>query len=99
MGKGLAKLAVNNKPVRKLTENAKTHFIDDQIADVRSTRAIASFGYELMTMVKALERPLLLNVGKVMIPLELGNQGNPTGAEGQKGKQAKRGDNLRAYSS
>ena len=47
-------------------------------------------------MVKAFERPLLLHVGEVVVPLEFSDLGYPFRAKGKKGKYSKRGHNLGA---
>ena len=49
-----------------------------------------------MAVEKTFEWPLLLYVGEVMVPFELRDQGDPTGAKRQEGNEAKRSDDFRA---
>src|SRR5580693_3655336 len=86
---GPSKLPLHKEVVHCPSQHTKTHVVFDDVANGSSGHAVAGLGCQLMAMMKELERSCLLDVGKVIIPFEFGDQGDPLGAERQEWKHAK----------
>ena len=80
--------------LRDVPEESQADFIVDQVADDGAVDSVARDGCELMPMVPAFERALLLYIGEVVIPLEFGDVRDPLRLDRQKRKYAKGRDDL-----
>lgn len=96
--KNFPELPPDKNPLRQGPQKSKANLILDQVTHPCSPSPVAGLGREFVAVVKALERPPLLHVGEVMVPLEFCDQSNPLCSKGKKRKHAKRSDQLRPCS-
>ena len=79
---GALDLAAKPEGVGDLAEKSEADFVFDYVADDRPPNIFVLFLPEFMAVMPALERPLVLDVGEVMVPFELGDARNPLGTHG-----------------
>lgn len=84
------------KSVGKAAHWSKSNLIMDQIADQRAIHPVAGFWEELVTVMPLPEKTSLLQIGKVMVPFEFGDAGNPLHAHWQEAEWTKRSHDQRA---
>ena len=63
----------------------KSYVVFNDVAHHGSPHLVPRFFSQFVSMVKTLERSLLLYIGKVVVPFEFGYQGNPLLRNGRKG--------------
>jgi len=85
-------LAAHEYRIRDAPQKAKAYLVVDHVADERPVNAATSFRNKFVAMMPALERTFILHVGEMVIPLKLGDAGDPLGAHRQKRKDAERCD-------
>lgn len=89
-------MAFHEQHVGEGAQQAKSYLIFDDIADERAADAVAGFGQKLVTMMPSLKRAFLLDVGKIIVPFEFGDAGDPLRSRWQERKHAKGSDDDRA---
>jgi hypothetical protein len=75
--------ACDGQRVGQRAQRSAFHLILDQVTDERAVQVPARLRHERVAVVPLLEWSLLLHVGEVMIPFQLGNSGDPFSAPGQ----------------
>ena len=91
--------ASNRDSLREGAQNPETHFIVDGVLDQGANHMIAVFSDKRMPMVELLERPFLLLIREMIVPLEFRDARDPLPAKGQEGQQAKRSHDLGSHPS
>ena len=74
---GSAHLTSNEERVCERPQRTVSNLVFDCIGDYSSIDSIAVLRQKFVTVMPALEWPLLLHVGKVVVPFEFGDAGNP----------------------
>lgn len=85
-----------NKQVCDRVEWPEAEFVSDKVPNHRARFASTLLCPQLMPVMKALKRAFLLNIGEIVVPLELGDAGDPLFSERQVRDDAERGNNLGA---
>ena len=75
-------LAAYEKGVSHGFEDAHANLIVNVIANVSAAYPASAFPQEFVPVMPALERAFLLQVGKMMVPFEFSDAGDPSGSEG-----------------
>ena len=74
---GGAHLTSNEERVCERPQRTVSNLVFDCIADYSAIDSVAVLRQKFVTVMPALERSFLLHVGKVVVPLEFGDAGNP----------------------
>src|SRR5260370_12643951 len=90
---GATHLTFDEEPVGERTQRTVSNLVFNYIPDYSSIEPIAPLRKKFVTVTPALERTLLLHVGKMMVPFEFGNAGNPLRAQRREREDAKRRPN------
>jgi len=85
-----AHLAFDEQHVGEGAQRSESYLIFDDIADERPAGTVAGFGQKLVTVMPGLKRAFLLHVGKVVVPFEFSDAGDPPCSCRQERKQSKR---------
>src|SRR5216683_8205187 len=90
---GATHLMFDEEPVGERTQRTVSNLVFNYIPDYSSIESIAALRKKFVTVMPALERTLLLHVGKTMVPFKFGNAGNPLRAQRREREDAKRSHN------
>src|SRR5260370_4333303 len=90
---GATHLTFDEEPVGERTQRTVSNLVFNYIPDYSSIEPIAPLRKKFVTVTPALERTLLLHVGKMMVPFEFGNAGNPLRPQRRESEHAKRRPN------
>src|SRR5258708_19859859 len=90
---GATHLTFDEEPVGERTQRTVSNLVFNYIPDYGSIEPIAALRKKFVTVMPALERTLLLHVGKTMVPFKFGNAGNPLRVHRQEREYAKRSHN------
>jgi hypothetical protein len=82
--------AFDEKRISERAERTKSNFILDYIAHQRTSECVAIVRDKFVAMVPPLERTFLLDIGKMMVPFELGDGSSPVASPGKPSQRAKR---------
>ena len=95
-GESIFHLTTDEERIPDGSKKSESNLIIDLVADESAFDVRARFVHELVTVMPGLEGAFFLYIGEVVVPLEFGDAGDPFGSDGEKRKDAERGNDGRA---